>query len=234
MVRKLLEELIRFPMKREELLKGKVPARIPLVSSFRSGDQYTVRETAPAWSEFLRMDWAKKHVEEPRYPEEILAAAVRPAAAAPAAAAAAAAPEPAPAQPEEQPELVESWLGEQAANYTYHPLTQINDLFDLPDEIFEGLLTPQGEFADQASLTEFAKDFRYSLVQVDISPEGFTMLVARCADKQTKKNLPFFVFVRTPDSFGVLSQGERGDPLLFTSLPDPVKKKVVTTRVTVV
>jgi hypothetical protein len=69
---------------------------------------------------------------------------------------------------------------------------------------------------------------------VDISPEGFTMLVARCADKQTKKNLPFFVFVRTPDSFGVLSQGETADPLPFTSLPDPVKKKVSTTRVTVV
>ena len=229
MVRKLLEELIRFPMKREELLKGKVPARIPLVSSFRSGDQLTVRETAPAWSEFLRMDWAKKTLEEPRYPEELLAAATRPAPAPPAQEAA-----PAPAVQEPQPDLVERWLGAQASAFSYHSLTQINDLFGLPDELFEGLLTPEGEFADQASLTEFAKDFRYSLVQVDIKPEGATMLVARCADKQTKKNLPFFVFVRTPDSFGVLSQGETADPLSFTALPEPVKKKVVTTRVTVV
>ena len=234
MVRKLLEELIRFPMKREELLKGKVPARIPLASSFRSGDQLTVRETAPAWSEFLRMDWAKKTLEEPRYPEELLAAAARPAVAVAVAVAQEAAPAPAVQEPEQQPDLVERWLGAQASAFSYHSLTQINDLFGLPDELFEGLLTPEGEFADQASLTEFAKDFRYSLVQVDISPEGTTMLVARCADKQTKKNLPFFVFVRTPDSFGVLSQGEQADPLSFTALPEPVKKKVVTTRVTVI
>ena len=243
MVRKLLEELIRFPMKREELLKGKVPARIPLVSSFRSGDQLTVRETAPAWSEFLRMDWAKKTLEEPRYPEELLAASARarPAArpAAPAAEAAQeaaqeAAPAPAVQEPEQQPDLVERWLGAQASSFNYHSLTQINDLFGLPYELFEGLLTPEGEFADQESLTEFAKDFRHSLVQVDIKPEGTTMLVARCADKQTKKILPFFVFVRTPDSFGVLSQGEMADPLPFIALPELVKKKVVTTRVTVV
>ncbi len=220
MVRRLLEELIRFPIKREELLKGKVPTRTPLISSFRSGDQYILRETMPAWSEFLRMDWANRRVEIPRYPEEILAALAKPSSVED--------------KPVLVPTLVTQWLGAQVDDFTYHPLTQLNDVFDVPEETFEGLLNPAGDFVSQAALTEFGKMFHYSLAQVDLKPEGYTILLARCADKLTKKNLPFYVFIRTPDGYGVLSAGEDIEPLPFTSLPDPVKKKASLTRVTVI
>ena len=68
LIRKLIEELIRFPVKRTELLKQGVGQYVKISAPFRSGNQYIVSEDLPAWSEMLRMDWAKK--EEGRYLEE--------------------------------------------------------------------------------------------------------------------------------------------------------------------
>jgi hypothetical protein len=68
LIRKLFEELIRFPAKRTELLKQGVGQYVKISAPFRSEDQYIVSEDMPAWSEMLRMDWAKK--EEHHYLEE--------------------------------------------------------------------------------------------------------------------------------------------------------------------
>ena len=68
LIRKLIEELIRFPVKRHELLNQDVGQYVKISAPFRSGNQYIVSEDLPAWSEMLRMDWAKK--EESRYLEE--------------------------------------------------------------------------------------------------------------------------------------------------------------------
>jgi len=68
LIRKLIEELIRFPVKRAELLKQGVGQYVKISAPFRSGNQYIVSEDMPAWSEMLRMDWNKK--EESRYLEE--------------------------------------------------------------------------------------------------------------------------------------------------------------------
>jgi hypothetical protein len=207
MVRRLLEELIRFPLKREELLKGKVPTRIPLVSSIRMGDQYLMRETTPAWSEFLRMEWANPSHEVAKYPEEILAAA---AAAAPIAA------------PVPVPPLLRKWLGDQA--FTYHPLTQINDLFDLPAERYENLLTPAGEFVSQAALTEFATYTHQSLIQVTLTPEGDQIFIARY-----KKSVPFYVFIGG-EGIGLLSLSDSLEPIPLARLPTAVRNKAMLSR----
>ena len=68
LIRKLIEELIRFPLKRKELLTQDVGQYIKPTAAFRSGSQYIVSEDLPAWSEMLRMDWLKK--EESHYLEE--------------------------------------------------------------------------------------------------------------------------------------------------------------------
>ena len=106
LIRKLIEELIRFPVKRHELLNQDVGQYVKISAPFRSGNQYIVSEDMPAWSEMLRMDWAKK--EESRYLEEYLAIQPLPTEpAAPAPAEAEAAAEPAPeAEAEAMPPLV--------------------------------------------------------------------------------------------------------------------------------
>jgi len=71
LIKKLIEELIRFPVKCTELLQQRVSQYVKLTSAFRSGDQYIVPEDLPAWSEILRMEWRKK--QESRYYEEYAA-----------------------------------------------------------------------------------------------------------------------------------------------------------------
>lgn len=71
LINKLIEELIRFPHKRDELLGQRVSQYVKLSEAFRSGNQYIVPEDLPAWSELLRMEWTKKS--ESRYIEEYTA-----------------------------------------------------------------------------------------------------------------------------------------------------------------
>ena len=71
LINKLIEELIRFPLKRDELIYQRVSQYVKLNEAFRSGSQYIVPEDLPAWSELLRMEWTKKS--ESRYIEEYTA-----------------------------------------------------------------------------------------------------------------------------------------------------------------
>jgi hypothetical protein len=70
MIKRLIEELIRFPLKREELLKKKVSQYIKLTEAFLSGDQYILPESTVEWSELLRFEWRKDNSEKPKYAEE--------------------------------------------------------------------------------------------------------------------------------------------------------------------
>ena len=70
LIRKLIEELIRFPVKRLELLTQNVGQYVKIREPFRSGNQYIVPEDLPAWSEMLRMEWNKK--EDYKYLEEYI------------------------------------------------------------------------------------------------------------------------------------------------------------------
>jgi len=71
LIKKLIEELIRFPMKRNDLLQQGVSQYVKITEAIRYEDQYIVPENLPAWSELLRMEWTKK--KETKYIEEYLA-----------------------------------------------------------------------------------------------------------------------------------------------------------------
>ena len=71
LINRLIEELIRFPLKRDQLLNQRVSQYVKLNEAFRSGNQYIVPEDLPAWSELLRMEWTKKS--ESKYIEEYTA-----------------------------------------------------------------------------------------------------------------------------------------------------------------
>jgi len=75
MIKRIIDELIRFPVKREELLRKKVNTYTKLTQGFRTGkdekkDQYIVPENSADWFELLRMDWLKDTKEQPRHTEE--------------------------------------------------------------------------------------------------------------------------------------------------------------------
>jgi len=68
--KRVIDELVRFPGRRKQLLKKEVSSVISVVEPIRDGDQYIIPESSPTWTNLLRLDWAKVVPEESRYYEE--------------------------------------------------------------------------------------------------------------------------------------------------------------------
>jgi hypothetical protein len=69
---RLIDELLRFPEKRKQLLETGVPGLINLTEAITIGkNQYIVPENTLAWQDLWRMDWMPKEKEEGKYYEEI-------------------------------------------------------------------------------------------------------------------------------------------------------------------
>ncbi len=70
---KLIDELIMFKARRQELLNGSVKTTVNLKSAIRIEDKWILPESSHSWLELLRLDWAKEVHEVPKYYEEIIA-----------------------------------------------------------------------------------------------------------------------------------------------------------------
>jgi hypothetical protein len=70
--KRVIDELVRFPVRRKQLLsKGEISAISGTVQPIRQGDQYIIPESSPTWTNLLRMEWAKQIPEEVQYYEEM-------------------------------------------------------------------------------------------------------------------------------------------------------------------
>lgn len=67
----LLEELLRFPERRKQMLEGSVPTLVSLRDAILMGDQYIVPETSMAWFDLMRLDWVPTGKEKKRFFEEM-------------------------------------------------------------------------------------------------------------------------------------------------------------------
>lgn len=70
-LRKLIEELIQFPVKRNDLLENRVYQYIRIRDRTQLGSQLFIPESVPAWAEFLRMEWRQQASDIPRTLEEL-------------------------------------------------------------------------------------------------------------------------------------------------------------------
>jgi hypothetical protein len=68
--KRVIDELVRFPVRRKQLMKGEISSIVAIVEPIRDGDQYIIPESSPTWTNLLRLDWAKVIPEEPQYYEE--------------------------------------------------------------------------------------------------------------------------------------------------------------------
>ena len=68
--KRVIDELVRFPGRRKQLLRREVSQVTSMVQAIREGDQYILPESSPTWTNLLRMDWAKSIPEEAKYYEE--------------------------------------------------------------------------------------------------------------------------------------------------------------------
>lgn len=68
---RLIEQLLRFPIERQQLLENRVRQYQTLRDGFRSGNEYIVSENLPAWTELLRKTWQEEKTEQPKFVEEL-------------------------------------------------------------------------------------------------------------------------------------------------------------------
>ena len=68
---RLLEELLRFPERKRQLLTGNVTTLVSLKEAIRIGDQYILPEGSLAWQDLMRLDWVESGKEAKLFYEEM-------------------------------------------------------------------------------------------------------------------------------------------------------------------
>lgn len=69
---RLFEELLRFPQRRQEILKkGGVPTLVALKDAVKMGDQWILPESSTAWYDLMRSDWMPTGTEKKKFFEEM-------------------------------------------------------------------------------------------------------------------------------------------------------------------
>ena len=251
LVRKLIEELIRFPEKRKQLLQQEVGQFVKIFAPFRSGNQYIVSEDLPAWSEMLRLSWLKK--DEQKYIEEYSAISPLPEGAqaegaAPvleAEAEAEAAPslegeaeEEAEAEEKQEPipsseiPILESMFGGQYYFILGESVTQILIGFGMSNDEFEAINQPlDEEITDPDVATYVSKMIKYSLVQYTYNPGNPTANKPIIVKLQSPTNVneisDVVIIVKLPDGrVGLLSSNTEPTPIPFMNLNPSIKLKI--------
>jgi hypothetical protein len=68
---RLLEELLRFPERKQQLLTGNVTTLVSLRDAVKIGDQFILPEGSVAWHDLLRLDWMESGKESKKFYEEM-------------------------------------------------------------------------------------------------------------------------------------------------------------------
>jgi hypothetical protein len=230
LIKKLIEELIRFPMKRNDLLQQGVSQYVKITDAIRYEDQYIVPENLPAWSELLRMEWTKK--KESKYIEEYLAIEEKVE----------------PPVPEEQLPVPDADVPAPEVNNTPVPLTElptlrsyfgdkfyyipskntITILEDLGINIDELVALGQNveEHISDNLIAEFiAKSLKLSFFQLVYLPEDPVpkhIIVKLLVNQNTIA--PFLVVVKMEDGrSGIISAASTFEPIQYNTFPSSLK-----------
>jgi hypothetical protein len=213
--KRIIDELIRFPLRRRQLMKqGEISKVSTIISPIRQGDQYIIPEASPTWTNLLRLDWARQIPEEPKYYEEMSRNAT---------------PEDEKPPKGELPAELVTLLGEDTPLRLRIP--------DVPDSTqplmpFTGIL---GVTLEQMGLTDDATELRSDnltkLVLAINKPVGLINLrTATAADiifvrPMTGSFESVTIFVQLPTEIGLLIQEDGVSTVRITALPETIQAK---------
>jgi hypothetical protein len=183
---RLIDELIRFPLRRQELLKENkrsVRTLVDLDGPNRDGTQYIIPEDAIEWSDLMRMDCRQKTKEKAHYLEEMSEEPKAPVIQPPAPEA----PQPQPPPLSDLPQELLTVLKPNGTDLTLYTWPEEIERGKEFDAILEAIQADPDEFAfvdDKKSftreeLTKLATDLRKNIVQIDIQktpPETYVKL----------------------------------------------------------
>ena len=197
---RIIDELVRFPIRRKQLMAREISKVSTIIQPIRQGDQYIIPESSPTWTNLLRLDWSRQIPEESKYYEEMSRE-----------------PTAANEQPlqGELPAELESILGKSFHLLTYNSL-----------DAFERIL---GLTLDQLDVENniFTKDNLVRYVKYTSKPIGMINIIDN--DIQfVRPDIGVFhsilIFVFLPDMTGLLME-EQGNPYVnIASLPQTLQE----------
>jgi hypothetical protein len=207
LVRRLIEELIRFPVKRNELLKRGVRQYIKLIAPFRSGTEYIVPEYLPEWKEVLRMDWRHTKDEVPKFAEEFTSYG-----------------EYIQTSVSTLPLSAQEYFGKQALKYTFleEPVSKILESFgatgQLSGPIFESVKEAQA----------YAKQMKLSIYQIQFDDAGIPGEPIIVKGLITRKDIqPFLVIIVVDGVVGFVSSDKTNvTPIEYSDLPEIMVERI--------
>jgi len=197
LVKRLIEELIRFPKKRNELFTKGVRQYIKLVAPFRSGQEYIVPEYLPEWKELLRMEWRRSKEEAPRFAEEFTMHG-----------------EYVDTVVSSMPQVVKDYFGKLATKFTFivAPFDSLRTF---------GLTNEEGPFETVKAAQAAAKIMKLSIYQVTFDETGIPSDPIIVKGRLTIKQIqPFLVIIRLGDgTVGFVSSDTNIHPIELIDLP---------------
>lgn len=244
LIRKLFEELIRFPLKRDQLLKQRVSEYIRLRQAFRQRDEYIVPEDIATWADLLRMEWKEEKAEVPKYIEEytLLGAPAEKEVEAENEEDEEALPAlpalPAPPVPVEMPDQLSALLGSKAPTFAFFqhssnsvlPILQTMgvslDSLTALGQIPENPVLGSQEVAEEVA--QILKMSIYQMMYEEDNPVSYEALIVP-ATIEKKGYAPFLFIVQLADgSVGVLSSSSDSiQPIAWSSMPGKTQLEIM-------
>ena len=225
LIKKVIEELIRFPYKRDELLKRNdkyVSEYVKLRQAFRSGNEYIVPENLPAWGELLRMEWTKKISK--KYIEELTSIKPQPYAGPGAAA---------PLQDEETPfpEILKSYFGDpymkgKGADLKFIHFRTIVEALKSFGVSFEGQdQVEESPIVDEEIMKYTVKKAKLSLIQLLYEPDSQIAeqpnVLKLLLTESIVADYMFVVQLPTGEC-GIISPSQDPQPISIKTLPSKI------------
>jgi hypothetical protein len=214
LVKRLIEELIRFPKKRNELLSKGVRQYIKLVAPFRSGNEYIVPEYLPEWKELLRMDWRKAKEEAPKFTEEFTSYG-----------------EYVETVFSTMPQVLQDYFGKLAIKFTFIEDSLENVLASLG---VTGEMPSGSTFESVKEAQLYAKIIKHSIYQVSFDTAGIPEEPIIVKGLLTPKVIePVLVIVRLADGkIGFVSLEKEINPVSVIDLPKGMIERIKAAKMT--
>ena len=220
--KKIIDELVRFPARRKQLIsKGEISSVSSIIEPIRQGDQYIIPETSTAWTNLLRLEWARQTPEQPKYFEEMTRKDISNA------------EEVTPKG--ELPEALTELLGEDTPFRLNIP-DIAEDKRDKPLLPFTAILGMSlAELGVENTSTIFTKQSLQNYVKKKFRPIGMIDLTIRGGNGSTSPVVQFYrpmkgkytqvtILVFLPDNSGVLIEEEGSSLITISKLPENIQE----------
>jgi hypothetical protein len=219
---KLIEEILRYAEKRNQLFDKQVSYMIDLDNPIRRGNEYIVPEKSAAWYELMRFEWAQKADEKGIYLEEKSAKGEGEAYGV--------------IGPEfSLPESVKTYLDSEDVKVAElrrrtSTLLSILGLKSITGQDFDPPLTPSSQKLTEKQVSFLVRQIRTVVIQLDIRREPFDFIIKKPYGS-TNTTQVFFLIIEDDDVSIVVK-----DPIglalpIISDMPTSIQEKIKTADV---